>query len=157
MILFFYIILNLIAMFLFIKKKKKLHILEIFVYWMVASYLYQNFSALCYMNFKNLFVPEKLSYELSHFINRIFLFPIIMVTFLHCYHFFSSLIKKLSVIVSFIFILSGLEWLCDYLGVLIHINWQIWWSFSFWIIALFILIGTMKIFRKILYRGGVNI
>lgn len=60
MILLSYIVLNLIVLFLFIKKKKNLHILEILIYWMVASYLFQNLSALCYMNFKTLLIPEKL-------------------------------------------------------------------------------------------------
>jgi hypothetical protein len=63
MILLFYVALNVIALFLFTKKKKSLHSLEIITFWMVSSYLFQNFSALCYMNFKTIIIPDKLSYH----------------------------------------------------------------------------------------------
>ena len=154
MVLFFYVVLNALALFLFVKKKKMLHILEIIVYWMVSSYLYQNFSALCYMNFKTLIIPEKLSYEFSHFINRTLLFPILMVTFLHFFIMLTTQFKKILLIICFIFILTGMEYLADYLGVIIHVHWQIWWSFSFWLIALLILLVFMQFFRRILYKGG---
>lgn len=153
MILFFYGVLNVISLFLFSKKKKKLHTLEVIVYWTVSSYLYQNFSALCYMNFKTLIIPDILSYELAHFLNRIILFPIVMVTFLDYFLILSTHLKRLLLIISFIFLLSGLEWLADFLGVLIHVDWRIWWSFSFWLLTLLGLIAFMKLFRKILFKG----
>jgi len=156
MILVFFIVLNTILFSLFIIKKKRLHILEILVYWLIATYLYQNFSALCYMNFKTLIIPDKLTFELSHFVNRIILFPLFMVTFLHYYLVFNTTLKRILLTGSFIILLSGLEWLSDYLGVLIHVNWQIWWSPSFWLAVLMVLIGVMTLFRKMLRKGGAN-
>lgn len=156
MVLVFYIVLNVLALFLFIKKKKMLHILEIILYLMVSTYLYQNFSALCYMNFKTLIVPEKLPNELSHFLNRTVLFPIVMVTFLHFFLVLTTHFKKLLLIISYTLLLTGLEYLSDLLGVLIHVHWQVWWSISFWLIALFLLIVFMKFFRRILYKGGYH-
>lgn len=157
MILFFYVALNVIALFLFTKKKKSLHSLEIITFWMFSSYLFQNFSALCYMNFKTIFIPDKLSYELAHFLNRTVLFPMLMVAFLHFFLILSTPLKKLLLLISFIFLLTALEWLSDLLGILVHIHWQLWWSFSFWLFALLGLIGFMKFFRKILYKGGLNL
>lgn len=154
MVLFFYILLNVLALVLFIKKKKMLHILEIIVYWMVSSYLYQNFSAICYMNFKTLIIPEKLSYEFSHFLNRTVLFPILMVTFLHFFLILTTHLKKLLLIIGFILLLTGMEFLADVLGVIIHVHWRVWWSISFWLIALLVLIVFMQFFRRILYKGG---
>lgn len=154
MILVLYFFLNIIAAFLFIKLKKRPHILEILVYWLVSSYIYQNFSALCYMNFKTLHIPSRLTYELSHFLNRIVLIPILMVTFIHFYLSLDTYFKKLLLLISFTFILTGFEWIADYSGVIVHVNWRIWWSFSFWLTALFILIVSMKLFRRILYKGG---
>lgn len=157
MILFYYILVNVIAIFLFIKKKKQLHILEIIIYWMVGSYLFQNFSALCYMNFKTILIPDKLPLELTHFLNRIVLYPMIMVTFLHFFLILNTHFKKLLLILSFVLLLVGLEWLADFSGVLLHVHWRIWWSFSFWLMALLMLIGFMKFFRKILYKGELNV
>jgi hypothetical protein len=154
MILLSYFVLNLLVVLLFIKIKKNLHILEILIYWMVASYLFQNLSALCYMNFKTLFIPEKLELELAHFLNRTILFPIVMVTFLHFYLTFWSRLKRGLLLLTFMFLLVGLEWLADLLGVITHVNWQIWWSFSFWMTTLLVLVSFMNFFRKILYKGG---
>lgn len=154
MILIFYLIVNVLTIFLFIKMKKRLHILEILVYWMFSSYLFQNFSALCFMNFKALIIPDKLTYEFAHFINRIVLYPAIMVTFLLFFVILNSHLKKLFLLAGFIILLTGLEWLSDLLGVMKHVHWQLWWSFTFWLIALVVLIGLMKFFRNILYIGG---
>ncbi|NWQ39585.1 hypothetical protein MLOOGBEN_02585 [Bacillus sp. EB106-08-02-XG196] len=154
MILIFYLIVNVLTIFLFIKMKKRLHILEILVYWMFSSYLFQNFSALCFMNFRTLIIPDKLTYEFAHFINRIVLYPAIMVTFLQFFIILNSHLKKLILLGGLIILLTGLEWLSDLLGVMNHVHWQLWWSFTFWLIALVVLIGLMKFFRNILYIGG---
>jgi hypothetical protein len=153
MVLLFFVLLNIIALVLFIRLKKKLHILEIIIYWMMASYLFQNFSAICYMNFKTLIVPEELSYEMAHFFNRTMLYPIIMVTFLHYFLIVKNTSRRFFLIIGFSLILSGIEWLADTLGVVIHVKWQNWWSLSFWIAALIMLVGTMKFYRRILYKG----
>lgn len=146
-----------IVLSLFIIKRKRLHILEIIVYWLIATYIYQNFSALCFMNFKTLIIHDRLTFELSHFVNRIILFPILMVTFLHYYLVLITTFKRILLTGSFIILLSGFEWLSDYVGVLIHVNWQIWWSLSFWLAALMVLIGFMTLFRKMLRKGGANV
>jgi hypothetical protein len=121
---------------------------------MVSSYLYQNYSALCFMNFKTIEITEDIIYELSHFLNRIVLFPVIMVTFLHTYLIINSFLKKLLLFVFYIILFVILEWLSDFLGVFNHSNWELWWSFAYWLSALMALIGFMNFFRKILYKKG---
>jgi hypothetical protein len=157
MIFSFTILLNLIGVFLFIKTKKNLHILEILVYWLVASYLFQNLSALCYMNFKTLIIPEKLSFELSHFLNRAVMYPILMVSFLHYLLLLKSITRKLILLMFYISVLVGMEYIEHFTGVLIHVHWKLWWSFAFWLAALLVLMGFMKFFRRILYKGEPNL
>jgi hypothetical protein len=154
MVVIFYLILNAIVLYVFSKLKNVLHSLEKLVYWMVSSYVYQNFSAICYMNFKTLQIPNDLMLELIHFLNRIVLFPIIMVVFLHFFLLFNTYFRKTLLMLGFIFILFGLEWLADLLGIFKHINWKVWWSIAYWISALLLLIGFMKFFRWILFRKG---
>lgn len=155
MVLIYYAALNVIALFLFFKYgRKNLHILEVMVYWMVSTYLFQNFSALCYMNFKTIIIPEKLSIEFSHVLNRIVLYPIVMVTFLNFYLFSVTFVKKFLLILFFVLLLAGLEGMSDYLGVIIHVHWRIWWSFCLWISGLLFLIGMAKLFRRVLFKGG---
>ena len=154
MVLFTYFLMNGIGLLFFIKKKKNIHSLEIFAYWLLAAYISQNFSALCYMNFKTLHIPEILSFEFSHYISRTTLYPLIMVLFLDYYLITITWIKKLGLLIVFAAILTSIEWVNHFLGVLIHVNWQFWWSPSIWIGGLLLLIGFMKVFRQYLYRGG---
>jgi hypothetical protein len=153
MIFFYFFLLNIIGVFLFIRTKKTLHILEIFVYWLAASYLFQNLSAFCYMNLKTLIIPEKLSFELSHFLNRTVIYPIIMVTFLHYFLILKNFTRKLLLFLFTISFLAGMEYLEHFSGVLVHVHWKLWWSFTFWLAALLVLIGFMKVFRRMLYKG----
>lgn len=146
-------LLNLFIFYFFLKVKKNLHILEIIVYWLVGSYLFQNFSALCFMNFKTIIIPNRLTYELSHFLNRTVLYPVIMVIFLKFFLIVNNRLKKLFLILGFVTLLSGLEWLSDVLGVMLHVHWQVWWSLTFWLVALLMLIVFMKIFQRLLYKG----
>ncbi|RSD28721.1 hypothetical protein [Mesobacillus subterraneus] len=154
MVLLFYLILNGIILLFFIKKKKNLHILEIIAYWMVGSYIGENFSALCYMNFKTLHIPEILTHELSHFLSRNTIYPLVMVLFVDYYLTSSTWFKKSILTVVFVAILTSIEWVNHFLGVLIHVNWQFWWSPAIWFGGLASLLGFMKIFRILLFRGG---
>ncbi len=154
MTLFLFATLNLIVLFLFLRMKKRLHVLEIILYWLIASYLFQNYSALFYMNFKTLVIPEKLSYEFSHFLNRILLYPVVMVTFLQVYLTSKSYITKTLTVTSYILLLGIVEWIEHLTDVLIHKNWHLWWSLAFWTISLLLLIGVMSIFRKMLFKGA---
>jgi hypothetical protein len=158
MVLIFYSALNVLVLFLFIRYgRKNLHILEVLVYWMVGSYLFQNYTALCYMNFKTIIIPENLGLEFSHVINRIVLVPVLLVTFLNFYLYLSTNYKKLLLMLFFIFILSGLEGLAHYFHVLIHVHWKIWWSFTVWTAIHLFLVGFSKVFRRILFKGELNI
>lgn len=156
MVFLIYLFMNSIVFLIFIKKKKSLHILEIMTYWMLASYIAQNFSALCYMNFKTLYIPEKLPYEFSHFMSRTVLYPLIHVIFLDYYLKTNTWLKKIILMFVFVTILTSIEWFNHFLGVLIHVNWQFWWSPAIWLAGMIFLIGCMKIFRIILYRGGYS-
>jgi membrane-bound ClpP family serine protease len=157
MVFLFFLALNITAIVFFLKKRTRLHVLETMLYWLVSSYLFQNLSALCYMNFHTLGIPERFSSSFSHVLNRLVIYPLIMVTFLHYYAGFYSIARKLGLIIGFMLILLGMEWLGDATGVLVHVHWQLWWSFAYWFTTLLALIGVMKLFRKILYRKRVEL
>jgi hypothetical protein len=150
-----YVIFNLAlaAVLLFFKYgRQNLHTLEVFTYWLIGALLAQNYSAFTNLNFKLFEVPDILSLEMTHFLNRIVLVPVVFVWFLNSYVTGSSFIKKLVLVSSTVCVLVGLEWLEDGLGVLIHNNWRLWWSFAAWSTSTLLTIGFMKIFRKKLIR-----
>jgi hypothetical protein len=158
MVLFLAILLNLLVVLFFLKfKKKNIHKLEIVTYWMVSSILFQNYSAFNYMNLKYFVIPNILSLEMAHVMNRLVLFPVLIVMFLNHYVVLSSFKSKFLLVISYIVILTGLEWLADWAGILNHINWKLWWSIVIWICILLISIGFMKFFRKKWMNGGRDI
>lgn len=149
MILFFYLLLNVLIALIFFKfQKKNIFALEIFGLWIVTTIIYQNYSAFFIMNLKYFLIPDDFNIEMAHFINRCILIPIITITLLNRYIVLKTFWRKTTSILMMILILSAIEWLAHVTGILIHENWKIWWSLSFWILYIFITILFMKYFRK---------
>ncbi|MBO7744802.1 hypothetical protein I8J29_11380 [Paenibacillus sp. MWE-103] len=154
MIVGFYAMANAAALALLaaVKRGRRLHVLEILAYWIFGSYLFQNFSALCFMNFKTLVIPDRPSAELAHALNRLVLYPVLMVAYLHWFLLPGGWLDKAGRTAAFVAALSGLEWLSDRLGVMIHVHWRAWWTAAFWLAAGLAMLGGMRAFRVFLYE-----
>ncbi|WP_248927661.1 hypothetical protein [Paenibacillus hamazuiensis] len=154
MVLAFFILANATVISLFVKfTKKNLHILEIAMYWFSITILVQNYTAPFVMNLKYLVIQDILSLELSHLINRTVLYPYLCIIFLNRYVILKTAGAKLVLLAFFVFLLSGMEWLEDWLGICVHVHWKVWWTFFCWSIILLISVGVMKFFRKHLKKG----
>ena len=154
MVLTFYILLNIaVLLFFFRYQKRNIHVLEVITYWLVATILFQNYTALFYMNFKYFLIPDILSLELANLMNRTILFPLLAILFLNRYIVLTTIKEKTLWLVCYTVILSSMEGLGDRLGILIHTHWKIGWSFSFWLFFLLALMGFMSYFRKKLNHG----
>ncbi|REE90646.1 hypothetical protein A8990_106151 [Paenibacillus taihuensis] len=153
MLLFLYILMNAAVLFVFMKTRRTMHMLEIFVCWWMASYVYQNYSALCFMNFKTLIIPDMFTPKAAHFLNRIVLYPVLMVVFLQLLLRMSTFLRKFALYIGFILLLSALDGLDHVSGILIHADWRAWWTIALWVITLPFLIVCMKLFRIILFKG----
>jgi hypothetical protein len=144
-----YLMLNGICLLSFFKySKKNLHVLEILTYWMVSSLLVQNYSALNSMNFKTFIIPDVITLEIAHFLNRTLLIPCMFLWFINSYIVITTFEKKLIFIIGFVFILVGMEWFQDWSGVFKHNHWRLWWSYTAWLISVLILIGFTKFFHR---------
>jgi hypothetical protein len=153
MVFTIFLFMNLLMLIFFFKfQKKHLHPLEVLVIWMVSSMLYQNYSALFFMNFKNFIIPNVFSLEITHLMNRTVLIPIITIIFLNRYIVIRSFYQRMIFTLFFILFLTGIEKSADFLGVLKHFHWKLWWSIGFWFIYTLLLILIMGIFRKILVK-----
>lgn len=154
MIFLFYLLANAsVTVFFFKFQKKNLHAIEIFISWVVSTIIFQNYVALFYMNFDFFYIPEILSLELAHLLNRTVLIPVITLLFLNHYILLNSLKKKLASFIIIVLFCTGLEWLDHVTGVVIHRDWKIWWSFSFWIFDFFICLLFLRFFRKKLTKA----
>lgn len=153
MILTFFVILNVVVLFLFFKWQKiNIHRLEVLIIWLISTMFFQNYSAFFNMNYKYFKIPEVLSLELAHLLNRTILIPVITIIFLNRFIILRHLRNKIALFFCTMLLLAGIEGLADFTGVLIHTNWKIWWSLLFWVIYLLILILCMSLFRKQLLK-----
>jgi hypothetical protein len=140
---------NLVALLFFFRyERKSIHVLEILTYWLVATILFQNYSAFFTMNLKYMIVPEQLGLELAHLLNRTVLYPVIVLIYLNRYAAMSGRSTRLLWTLSAILFLTGLEWLADWTDVLRHTReWQLWWSFAWWSLYLLLLLAVYQAFR----------
>lgn len=148
MILLFFTLLNVCVVFYFFYfQKKNLHSLEVFMYWLISTILFQNYSALFHMNIGRFKIPDIPPVEFSHLLNRLVLVPVVTLIFLNI---FISLNRILKVFICLVFfmIFCGVEGLEHALGILIHTNWNISWSIGFWILYILLNVLFMKFFRK---------
>lgn len=150
LVFLFYIVFNLVAVVAFFKfQRKSLHPLEIFVYWLVATILFQNYTAFFYLNVKVFVIPEVMSLEMSHLINRTVLYPVVTLLFLNQYVQLKTFLMKVVLVGLYWLLFLGLQWLADELGILIHTSdWKLWWSLAFWLLYVLIHIGVLRVVRK---------
>jgi hypothetical protein len=130
-------------------RNRSLHPVEILVYWLAATILFQNYTAFFTMNAKLMTIPDNLPLELSHLLNRTVLYPLLGILFLTRYVQTNKIGRSIWTILAFGAFL-GLEWLADALGVLAHApQWKLWWSMLYWAAFLAIYISFMEGFRRV--------
>jgi hypothetical protein len=154
MILSIFILLNLTVFFsFFIFGKKELHILEITAYFFFAGIPVQNLSALLCLDLGWITISSTQSLEWAEVINRSVLIPILVVWFLSLFIHTFSYYKKIFYLLFFTCILTGIEYLSEWLGLLKHVHWKFWWSFALNAGLLLIAIPFMVFFRSYFYKG----
>ncbi|NHC20728.1 hypothetical protein G6554_21020 [Bacillus sp. MM2020_4] len=104
------------------------------------------------MNFKFIVIPNVLSLEMTHFMNRTVLLPVLTLIFLNWFIVIKAFYQRAVFIFAFILLLAGIEKLADYVGIFKHIHWRIGWSLGVWTIYILLLILIMRIFRKTLVK-----
>jgi hypothetical protein len=157
LVFMFFLIVNVGLVYVFFKiQRKQLVPLEILLYWCLSSTLVQVYSAIQTMNFKSSMIPDQLSPEFAHLLNRTVLFPILALLFLHTYNASKGAGTKLVCLVGFSMLIYGFEYLSSVLGVFVHITLKEWWSAAFSLLLNLILVGIMRIFRKKFQSGGAH-
>lgn len=153
MVFIFYVLVNVFLILYFFRfQKKNLFPLEIFASWIVSSIIFQNYSALFYMNLNYFYIPDVLSLELAHLLNRTVLIPVITLIFLNQYVKLDSLKKKIVSLIVIELFLALSEWSEHAAGILVHRDWKMEWSFVFWMLYIAVSILFLKYFRKKLIK-----
>ncbi|MFC5448293.1 hypothetical protein [Paenibacillus aestuarii] len=153
----FFLLYCFVSVFLFVYfmkyRKKRLHSLEIFFHWCLASLLIQNRSALFMMNMKTVLIPQSAAHACSNLLIRLVLYPLVTLLCLDETAAAESKIKKTWAIIKYSAILLGLEWVSDWVGVFKHTKPYLLGSGVFWIGYLILMTMIMMIFRRKFYKG----
>lgn len=153
MVFIFYVLVNVfLTLYFFWFQKKNIFPLEIFASWIVSSIVFQNYSALFYMNMNYFYIPDVLSLELAHLLNRTVLIPVITLIFLNQNVKLDSLKKKIVSLIVIELFLALSEWSEHAAGILVHRDWKMEWSFAFWMLYIAVSILFLKYFRKKLIK-----
>ncbi|MBD2868780.1 hypothetical protein [Paenibacillus arenilitoris] len=153
MILVCYLIVNIACVLAFFAwPGKRLHALEILTYWLFGSLLIQNYYAFLHINFKLIVINEALGPALAHFMNRTVMQPLIVVGVLPYYAASGTIGRKAAVLACCAGLLTGLEWLADWVGILEHKGWDGWLTAAFWLVALGLTVLCRRTFGRKLIR-----
>ncbi|MBD2868209.1 hypothetical protein [Paenibacillus arenilitoris] len=149
----FFLLVNVgITIVFFTIRRKRLHPVEIFLYWCLSSLIFQNYSAIQTMNIKSSIVPDEWSPAFAHLLNRIMLYPVISLLFLNGYCAIKSRGTKVIYFLGWAAAATSVEWLSSIMGVFVHVWLKIGWSAAFWLFHNGALIGVMYMTRLALFR-----
>jgi hypothetical protein len=145
------LVLNLITLYSFVVARKNLHLYEILVYWMVLSFLRQDFNAILAINLGLVKVSRTPSFYWSIFFDRLLLIPLPQVWFLSECRVAKSRTRKIMLFVGCTVPLTLLEGITEKVGIIQYTHWKLWESAIYWMCSMVAGIWLMKWFRKYLY------
>jgi hypothetical protein len=127
--------------------QKKLHLFEIFFIWMTVWLITHFISTILIINFRVLEVSSGYGNFGVHFFKRFILFPQVIVIMFDIYLRLRTTLLRILSLIATVFLLSGLEFLFIYLGVLINLHHRFIFSLLEWSITVLLALLTWKWYR----------
>ncbi|QOR68065.1 hypothetical protein IM538_08020 [Cytobacillus suaedae] len=154
MIILFYVILNSLAILSLKKLLKFLPPFEILFSWLIVSILGHEFFVIVNLNLKVIENTSSKAFFLLIALNRSVLMPFIVMWLLSLLYHTKSVVYKLLFFFLFIAVLTGAEYMGDWLGLMNHNDWNVWWTVIEWIgiVSLTLLFSR---YVKFLYKKEV--
>jgi hypothetical protein len=148
MTLSIFIFILLILFITFCSYKKRLHLFEIFFIWMTVWLITHSLSSILIVNFESLSLSNKQSDFWTHFFKRLLLYPLIIIFFFDIYLRIKNHIGKIALLIFNICVMSSLEFLFIYLGVLKNKKYSIMDSLTEWIFTILLTLILWQWYRK---------
>jgi hypothetical protein len=131
--------------------KKRLHLFEIIFIWLIVWLVTHSVSTIITINLGYLKISEQPKHFWLHLYNRIILYPLIIVWFIDIQSRFKYK-AKIIIIFSIIILLTLVEHISIWKGVLINKNWNVWYSLIEWIFTFVFVYLSWFWYRRTLWR-----
>lgn len=152
----FFFSLTLILVTLYVTIPKRLHLFEILFSWFIYLVVHGTFLAIIILNYKLIEVNTNLFLLWTYVVNRFFLMPLLVIWLLDLYVSVRAFLLKMILTGIVIAILTGIEYLADWLGVIYHAEpWQVWWAIVQWA-ALIVIVYLFNLWFRNVFEKEVR-
>lgn len=142
-----------LSLFLVLRSPKNLHLFEIAFIWMLALFLYEVFISLVTMNLKFFQLSHKVSDTWMLAIQQVIINPILIIWCLGITVKVKANSKKLVVMITFSWILTGIELLANQLNMITYEKpWQSFYSFGIFLVIILTIAAAKLWYRGILQK-----
>lgn len=148
-----FIILIILFLIAFIWWRSNLSLLEILTVGVFISTINQNFIDIISANLKLIHITEQLQMFFSSLLISAFMTPLLVVVFIGYYSETRTLIQKLSLLLIWILLLTGIDYMAKFVGIFHFHKWVFWWSLIEWLCILIAALFCRR-FLYYLYAKG---
>lgn len=135
-------------------KSKNLYLIEILTIWLFISTLNQNILDIMISNLELLEITKSQQMFWSSFFNRYLLIPLLVILFVNFYSISKSTINKIFLFFISLLLLTTIDQLVMWVGILKYHRWVTWWSIIGWLCILLATLGCRKILHYLLLKGN---
>jgi hypothetical protein len=132
----------------FIRKRKNLTFFEGLAIFLLSSTINQNILNIVTVNMKLIRIPKEVNEFFEAFVYRAFFIPLLVVLFIDLYIHSKTMMGKFFVIVFWILLITGLEYVVEHFRMIYFIRWHIWYSLMEWS---FVIIASLLCHRFLNY------
>ncbi|MDR6122956.1 hypothetical protein QFZ87_002553 [Bacillus sp. SLBN-46] len=136
-------------------KRNNLTLLEILSIFLLVSTINQNVLDILTGNMKVMKITEQIQMFWASFMNRSFFIPLLCILFIDYLSTAKSTFQKISLFIMWTFLITGVEYLSKWIGVIQFVKWSIWYSVIEWGCILFLAVCCRK-FLFYLYTKGTH-
>jgi hypothetical protein len=144
--IFFFVLIFLFIIFCIYRKR--LHLFEIFYIWMTVLLITHSVSTILIVNFEILNLPENQGDFWAHFFEIVFLYPLLITIFFDVYLRIMNRNGKIVLLIFNICVMSSLEFLFIFLGVLKNKKFTITDSLTEWTFTILLAFFLWQWYRK---------
>lgn len=137
---------------LFCLTRKNLHLFELIFIWFIVWLVQHSISLIISVNLGYLVISDKPIDYCLHIFLRLVVYPVTIVWTIDLKSKCNKGISKLLILVISILLLSSIEYLSIFKGIMINKNWGVWYSLSEWAITMLLSYCSWIWYRKILWR-----
>lgn len=152
MVILLSILFNLLILWVYYRIPKKLHPIESACLFMIGFLYGHDWLIIATHNLNDWKITEKFSYDIALFLNRTFMYPLLLLVFMEKFYSVHRIVKRINIFVLWVSFMLLFEYFHDWIGFVQHKQWKFSWSIILWTILGLLLIGSRVILNHLLRK-----